>query len=724
MQIPVGSIASLHEADTYSRPSRSLVGRVGSGVMAFLLILGSTSLLFAAQRFLGSESPSAETRRLIRLSELSNRLSAVESAGSYLVASIGHTVAIIEPKAVTPTIIGRSAPLWQRVIDLQVEGTTAIATLNGGYVATVDISDPERPIVARTLHSGLEGPLSVSVVTDQLHILFSTFLRIVDISNIYSPTIVAKYDRLRDRCAHISSHRSRIYLTCSNRSNSEHTMVIVDVSAGQSITTTATLTLPERAGAITARGSFLFVIAQTSMRVITIDVSVPTAPRIVSSTEPLGVSLPMRKVSSNYPKFITVDGSTLMISDPDYGLALIDIDRPDQTEVLIGFDLATTASDAAIIGDEVYACLCSTSLEYPPSPLKLLKIADRRQLKLVRQLVAPYDGQFWTVSKAGNNLFALSVSAGVTSLVSVDVSSPERPNIVARLALPERGWWGIVPLSGYLLVSSDAEVTVMSRSPDGNLEFLGRSGMPQGFHPTAELGNYVVGVGDDGLSLVSAKFTNPLSPTIVGTLTSDRAIGSLTISGSLISFADDYWSDGGSGRLSTARLDESGLFSLVNQFDLGVKIVSVTSYGSLVLVSSSDQSLYGVDISDPRRPRIAYSDRYSGGFSIRSDGEYLYSYVSGADSGFLGVFVLSASGPPVWLASYTSIHHDVPMSLFAEVGTMFYTTEYGELIIDRILNDSGPTPAATPSRTIEAKSTSTPTGHAPQGRVLLPVSWR
>jgi len=414
--------------------------------------------------------------------------------------------------------------------------------------------------------------------------------------------------------------------------------------------------------AVAVAGNYAYV--GVGSRLAVLDVSIPSSPREVGSSEPFGAAVRDVKVSDNIA-YVAAGGA---------GLYILDISSPAHPTIMGNYKSSGYTEGVTIEGNYAYVA-------DGPSGLRVVDVTNRAhpvEISSVYKLNYAFD-----VAIDGSYAYIAAAGAG---LLVADVSDPVHPKGIISLELPGNAFG--ITVSGSMVYIADGWeglqiVNASNPSQPVKIASLATFGWT---YDVAVSGKNVY-VADSFSDIRVVDVSNPEKPAILGIYDMPgNQVKSLAVSGNIV-----YVAGGDTG---LAILDVSAPI-------IPVRVGFYNPMGFADAVAVSDQyayvaaGLYGlrvVDISDPSHPREVgvYDTHQAYATGVVVAGKYAYLINNGnSKESRAGLHIVDISDParPTRVSFYESQGN--PQDIVINDGVVYIANEWGLELVD-VSNPASP----------------------------------
>jgi hypothetical protein len=554
-------------------------------------------------------------------------------------------------------------------------------------IAVVDLGDATKPVLVGRV-GGFSDVTRLAISGTQLAASSQGEVAVVDVTDAAQPRVLGRVT-LKGDIGQLVVTGDAIYAIVEDQASGRRTLSLIDIHDVVNQLSVRQLPADGEVHAIAVAAGWLFVV--TSGHLLTMDISTPTIPTLAASSY---IALHANSaVASSHYLHVYVNTGTASVADRWIlgGLRIVDVSDPGNVRVVGSHETAfATGTVAFIDADHVAATLTCVTCSFD-SELWTLRLANDRTttgpqrlgpIPLARTGVR---GSIWDIQSREGLLYVAAWNTDASfaggGLRVVDVSEPQRPNVLGTLELPQGA-------EGVALAGSTAFL-------------LGGNEM------------YVVDV------------ANPASPVLLGhQAVAHRPVmpwsSTLAANESGHTLLLGYEAQVGSGQLERGMLvydaSASPMLSLVAEFPMSRRVARIVIRGDIAWVGAGSRVL-AVNIAVAADPRIVGQwsvDGYIRDMIVADDWVVATGSTESGYEGRLWGAPLLASDR---LGGIKELEMPaVPGSLASRDGRLLVADGAAGLLVGRIADLFGPgsMPTATPLATATPDSweTSTPTATA------------
>jgi hypothetical protein len=312
-----------------------------------------------------------------------------------------------------------------------VRGNYAYVADRRGGLQIIDVSDPSKPVsvLPTDFVQVVKDARDVCGQGDYIYVADSSFgLRIIDVSNPSSPVLKSTFDSLQEAAA-VYVKGNYVYAAYSSNDivyskNLIAYIRILDVSIPSSPVVvgeyfTKKYYFMEN---IVVDGNYAYVACsnvETSdffSSLLVLDVSVPTSPTLVGEYTS----------STNYSKYVTVNGNYAYLAEELGGVDIIDISNPASPSKTGEYKTNGTAYSAVAEGKYLY-------IAFGEKGLRVVEISTPSSPMFVGAY--NHSGEIKGILVKGNYAY---ITKGIDSFNIIDISNPASPLIVGEYETPSQ----------------------------------------------------------------------------------------------------------------------------------------------------------------------------------------------------------------------------------------------------------------------------------------------
>jgi uncharacterized repeat protein (TIGR01451 family) len=547
--------------------------------------------------------------------------------GAYAYVGIGPRLSVVDVSVpAAPALTGRSAPLPGIVQGIAASGNTAGVAAGGSGLHVVDIANASSP----EWKGSLDTPgwaHNVAVASDYAYVADGNGgLRIVSVLNPLAPVEVGSVSSalMGGEAKGIAVAGDTAYVGAGAGG-----LVMVNVTTPSSPAILGIYPGPVATNVVIS-GTTAYVVDSQNLRVLAVDVSVPTSPQFVDSTILTGV-----------PDDLDVVGSYLYVAVGEAGMNVFNID-PATGEIASYQATQDTPGVAHDVAAGLYAYVADgwaglrivDVLTDPGSPAEVgfyqtlgdalgldvsgshayvaagedgLSIMDLTDVANPTQVGSEDTPGYAQAAAVGGT--RAYVAMGYGGLVVFNVTDPANPTLLGQQPLPGSGYaWAVALQGDFAYVAAESEgMQVFNVSDPANPSIVGAFTLASGDEvwDVAVDGNYAyLAAGYSGVRVVD--ISNPAAPAEVADIPSGDYAWAVTVAGGYAYIADI---DGGL-RIANVATPTSPVFVTAYTGTLAA-VVNVTISGRHALVTTDD-SVHVLDISVPASPVLRASYKTPG----------------------------------------------------------------------------------------------------------------
>ena len=593
--------------------------------------------------------------------------------------------------AVDLTLVGRLADGETRGIAL---AGTVLYRSNGGYLETLDVTNPANPTVLgrflapQGIVQGVfvQGSLAYVPVSRGTPYATRGSLQIVDVSNPASPQLVGQV-----------SGRSFFDVVVSGTT-------AYAAGTGLRLFDVSTPATPVARGVVAVPGGSVLSVALSGTTVYLASGNAGLA--VVNAANPAAPTLTSTLALGGFATRVAVVGTRAYLSVNDVGLVVVDVSNPAAPVELGRFAIASSQVRSVAVSG-------TTAVVGRDDGVVVLDVSNPAAITQRGTLGFGVNGSGQSVVLAGTTAYVGNRYSGVRVL---DIANPAAP-VQTRL-IDNGGFSFKVNVVGGIAYVADllGQVRLVDVSTPAAPRELGRvRGIPNATGVDVANGiAYVVDRGGAGVGLTRVDVSNPANPVVLGSVSTGGAAYGLDLDGPTLYIANGYGAAGsGPGSLLSASVAAG--YTLLDEEQPGNQAFDVRVAGGRAYVATFGSGLSIFDVSNPAA-MAPLSLNAVGNFasSVEVDGTTAYL----ADSQFggaLALTVVDASNPsaPVRLGSADAISGGTAVDVALGNGFAYAAIDFVGLYQYGIAN-----PAAPALRTT-VQSSDRATGVDAEGRLVV-----
>lgn len=420
-------------------------------------------------------------------------------------------------------------------------------------------------------------------------------LRIADISNPLSPTVVAVYDT-PGFAYDVVVAGERVYIA-----DGTFGLSIVDVSNPTTPVPLGAHNTPGTAYGVTVAGQYAYVADGASGTLQVIDVSDPATPSPVGSCSTSGMALSVA-VAGNYAYLAAREG----------GFQVINIADPTTPAPAASAGTSDWTRDVSVSGNFAYVA------EYGAG-LTIIDISDPLSLTTAGTCNTP--GWALRVTVAGNWVYVADRDSG---LVVIDARDHAYPALVGRCLVADAAQDVAVAGTFAFVADRDSGMSVVSAADLIPPLTAGRLPSYDVFCPyDIVISGEQAYVAEGGYGVRVVDITYPDDASLIGECDTDGYAFDLAIDGDYLYVADE---DSG---LCVLNVSNPGMPYVAGGYVTWEPALGVAVSGDYAFVAMASAGLQAFDVSDPSNPVLA--DGYAEGYleDVVIDGELAYAIDGG-----------------------------------------------------------------------------------------------